>query len=271
MVLLLDAHRHRGPPDLDLRAVVEAGAGDAVAVDEHAVGRAEVLHRDANVAGDRVVDHELDVPSAHTGVVDPEVGLGATADDEPGGLQRVAGAVDLEERAGPAYLRVGGVADHGGGGRAADAETADGQVVGGLETDRDRAGEDVALLLGVLLELERELLDQGGVVRREPVDVLARELDMEVVGHHPPLSRQDLGVVVALALEGRGDLDGLHGAAERAGEGTGDHRLEALLELLQATHAAPPLRPVVCSAPSPLYPPTWDEARQRSGCARSYP
>ena len=111
--------------------------------------------------------------------------------------------------------------------------------------DRDRAGEHVALLLGVLLELQGELLDQGRVVRREPVDVGLRELDVEVVGHHPALPGQDLGVVVALALEGGGDLDGLHGAAERPGEGSGDQRLEPLLELLQPAHAAPPSRPVV--------------------------
>ena len=95
-------------------------------------------------------DLELDVPAADARVVDPQVGLGAAADDQPGRVQRVPGAVDLEQRAGAAYLGVAGVAGHLGLGAAADPEPAGGQVVGGLEADRDRAGEDVALLLGVV-------------------------------------------------------------------------------------------------------------------------
>ena len=100
---------------------------------------------------------ELDVPAAHAGVVDPQVGLGAAADHEAGRLQRVPGAVDLEDRAGAAYLRCRWRCRSTGwpGAPAADPEPAGGEVVGGLEVDRDRAGEDVALLVGVLLELAR--------------------------------------------------------------------------------------------------------------------
>ena len=90
----------------------------------------------------------------------------------PGRLERVAGAVDLEERAGAAYLGVGGVADHRGVRLAADPEPAGGEVVGGLEADRDRAGEDVALLRRrARWSCVGELLDQRRVVRREPVEV----------------------------------------------------------------------------------------------------
>ena len=58
--------------------------------------------------------------------------------------------------------------------------------------------------------------------------------------------RLGLGVVLGLlvgglALERGGDLDGLHRAAEGAGEDSGDHRLEPLLEALQGVHAGPPL------------------------------
>ena len=101
-------------------------------------------------------------------------------------------------------------------------------------------GELVALLLGVVLELLGEVAHHRGVVRREPVEVGLRELDVEVVGHHPPLARQDLGVVVALALERGGDLDRLHGAAERLGEGAGDHLLQLVLEALQPAHVRSP-------------------------------
>ena len=56
-------------------------------------------------------------------------------------------------------------------GAALDAEPAGAQVVGALEHDRHRAREHVVLLLGVLLELLREVLDERRVVRREPVEV----------------------------------------------------------------------------------------------------
>src|SRR6478672_3784121 len=128
----------------------------------------------------------------------------------PGRDQRVPGAVDLQHRAGAAYLGVRGAAGHLGLRAAADPEPAGGEVLGGLEVDLDRPGERVALLLGVLLELVRELLGQRGVVRREPVEVGLRELDVEVVGDQAPVPRDDLRVVVALALEGSGDLDRLH-------------------------------------------------------------
>src|SRR6476469_1107367 len=163
-VLLDDPDRHRGVPDLDLGAVVHAGVGDAVAVDLHAVGRAEVAHLDPDLVGAGPGGHhELDVPAAHPGVVDPHVRLGAATDHEPGRDQRVPGAVDLQHRAGAAYLGVRGAAGHLGLRAAADPEPAGGEVLGGLEVDLDRPGERVALLLGVLLGLVGELLGQRGV------------------------------------------------------------------------------------------------------------
>ena len=71
---------------------------------------------DAAVGG--LVDVELDVPAAHAGVVDAEVGLGAAPDDQARRLERVAGPVHLEVGASPAYLRMlpfgsaGGAAPH---------------------------------------------------------------------------------------------------------------------------------------------------------------
>src|SRR3954451_15014425 len=49
LVLLDDPHRHRGVADPDLAAVADAGLGDLVAVDEHAVGGAEVADLDLDV------------------------------------------------------------------------------------------------------------------------------------------------------------------------------------------------------------------------------
>ena len=92
------------------------------------------------------------------------------------------------------------------------------------------------LLLGVLHQLLGEVVHERGVVGRQPIEVGGRQLDVEVVGHRPPLPAEDLRVVVALALEGRGDLHRLHGAAEDAGERAVHHVLEPLLEPLQAAH-----------------------------------
>src|SRR3954469_19238580 len=240
-LVLDDPHGHRGVADPDLAAVADTCLGDLVAVDEHAVGGAEVADLDLEVvlAPVDVRAHvELDVPTAHAGVVDADVGLGAAPDHHPRRLQRVPGPVDLEDGTRPAHLRVGGVALHPRLRPAADPEPAGGEVVGPLELDADRPRDDVALRVRVVLDLVGELVGQRGVVRREPVEVDLAELDMEVVGDHPPLTAEDLGVVVALPLQGGGDLDRLHRAAEGLGEGSGDEALQALLEPLQPAHVA---------------------------------
>src|SRR4051812_6356788 len=74
--LLDDPDRHRGAADPHLRAVAHAGVADPVPVDEHPVGGAEVADLERGPVG-RALDHELDVPPAHAGVVDPDVGVGA--------------------------------------------------------------------------------------------------------------------------------------------------------------------------------------------------
>ena len=88
----------------------------------------------------------------------------------------------------------------------------------------------------MVLELVDELALHRVVVAVQALEVDAGELDEEAVGHQAPVAAEDLGVVVALALQGGRDLDGLHGAAEGAGEGTGDHLLELVLEALQGVH-----------------------------------
>ena len=89
----------------------------------------------------RYLHVELDVATAHAGVVDAQVGLGAAADDQPRWLERVPGAVDLEEGARAADLGVGGLAGDAGLGPAADPEPSGGQVLGGLEGDATGPGK----------------------------------------------------------------------------------------------------------------------------------
>src|SRR4051794_20173270 len=94
-VLPVDQH---GVADADHVAVREGLAGDPPAVDQRAVGRAEVL-ADRRAA----VEHDVDVLAADAGVGQPDVGLGAAADDVAAGGEDVAGArpVDDAHRVGP--------------------------------------------------------------------------------------------------------------------------------------------------------------------------
>jgi hypothetical protein len=131
----------------------------------------------------------------------------------------VPGLVDLEDRPGPAYLRVGGVALHPRLRLAPDPEPAGGEVVGLLELDRDRARGRRSPVLSAWswtwwVSSSASALSYG----ERPVEVDLAELDVEVVGHHPPLAAEDLRVVVALALQRRGDLHRLHRGAEGPGE-----------------------------------------------------
>ena len=153
----------------------------------------------------------------------------------------MAHVVDLEEDVGPAYRCVGDVSAAGRGdpgeSGAAHPEAPGAELVVLVEADRDRAREDVGLFVGVLAEHLGKLLGERGAVLREPLVVCRRELDMEVVGHQAPVAREDLRGVVDLALESGGYLDRLDLAAEGASEGTGDHRLQPVLEPLKDSHA----------------------------------
>src|SRR6476659_8438785 len=250
-----EPYRHRGVADLDLAAVVERGLLHLVAVDEHPVGGPEVDHADVGAGAVVGVHSDLCVPARDARVVDPQVRLGAAADHDAGRVERVLHPVDLEDHGGAPY---GGVGDGPFGDRrdlgqrgAAHPEPAGGQVVALVEADRHRAGEDVGLLVRVVAEHLGELLRQRGGVRREALVVLAGELDVELVGHQPPVAGQDLRGVVDLALEGGGDLHRLHGAAEGLGEHPADHLLETVLELLQDSHAAL-LSLLVSGVPTPV-------------------
>ena len=161
--------------------------------------------------------------------------------DQAGRAQRVAGAVDLEggvRRPGAGALVVVGDA---GLRLAADPEAAGRQVVGGLEGDAIGPGEDVALRVGVVLQLVDEVLLERAAEAGSRSRSVGGQLDVEVVGHQPALAAEHLGVVVALALERGGDLDGLHGAAEGPREDTGDHRSSRCSKRCRAFTPVPPL------------------------------
>ena len=165
------------------------------------------------------------------------------ADHDAGWGERELLAVDLEGRGGSAYLGVGRVAAGQAGLRdrpALDPEAPGGEVVARLQMDADRSGEDVGLLGRVLAQHLGELARQLRPETLEALVVGLGELDGEGVGHQASVTAEDLGGVVDLAVERRGDLDRLHRAAEGAREDTGDHLLQLVLEALQSTHVASP-------------------------------
>lgn len=114
------------------------------------------------------------------------------------------------------------------------------QVVRLLQVDLDRSHEGVALLLRVVAHHAGQLIAELPRVGAEALEVRRAQLHDEVVGDDGPLAVPDRRVVVALALEGAGDLDGLDLGLEHLGEGAVDQTLETLLELLQDSHGAPP-------------------------------
>src|SRR5262249_15169942 len=63
-------------------------------------------------------------------------------------------------------------------------------------------------------------------------------VDDEVVGREALVAAQDLGGVVDLSLEGRGDLHRLDRTAEGPREDTRHHALEPLLEAVECAHCA---------------------------------
>src|SRR5689334_21375212 len=91
----------------------------------------------------------------------------------------------------------------------------------------------------------------GWGVRGRGVVVLLGQLDVELVRDQAAVAGEDLRGVVDLALQGRGDLHRLHGAAEGLGEDAGDHLLETALELLQDSHVRL-LSLLVSGVPTPV-------------------
>src|SRR4051794_40686285 len=77
----------------DPRAVAERSAGGVLPVHHDAVGGPEILDRRGCSGPD------LTVPARYAGVVDPHIGLGASAEYERGARDLVAGAVDLDPAA----------------------------------------------------------------------------------------------------------------------------------------------------------------------------
>ncbi|EGJ75983.1 hypothetical protein STTU_3195 [Streptomyces sp. Tu6071] len=131
-------------------------------------------------------------------------------------------------------LRLGARA--GGERAAADAVEAGVEVLGTFQVDLDGTHERVPLLLRVVAHHARQLVAELPGVRAEALEVGGAQLDDEVVGHDGPVTVPDRRVVVALALERSGDLDGLHLGLEDLREGAVDQTFEALLEPFHDSH-----------------------------------
>src|SRR5690606_38659399 len=95
-------------------------------------------------------------------------------------------------------------------------------------------------LLGVVAHHAGELVAELAGVGAQALVVGRAELHDEVVGHDGAVAVPDGRVVVALALERTRDLHGLDLGLEDLGEGAVDQTFATLLELLQASHGAPP-------------------------------
>ena len=118
-------------PDVDHRVGRERRLGHGVAVEQGAVGRAEVVDLGASA-----VPEDLDVLAGDAGVVHGDVGVGAAADHGARMGDRVALAADVEHgRPVDRALHAGGL----------DVDHAGGQARVLLERDRDAAGERVVL------------------------------------------------------------------------------------------------------------------------------
>ena len=119
----------------------------------------------------------------------------------------------------------------------ADLEDAGGQVVVALEPDGHLVEDLVALVVDVLGDHVGELAGQLVGPLAEVLEVGAAEADDVDVGRQDAALAEDRALLVGLALEGLGDLGGVHLALEDAGERQADHALEASLEALQHTHS----------------------------------
>ena len=208
--------------------------GDALAVEEGAVGRAEVGQ------ARRVGQHDLGVPAGDAGVVEAQVGLAATAQDGVLMGQRERRGAQLQrgrDGRGRGGRGAGGRRRPGRDGLAAYAEDPGVEVVDELEPHRDRPDELVALLLGVLADHRGELGAQGLGVHRQPLVVVRPQLDGEVVGNHRAPAGDDRRPVVALALQRGRHLDGLHLGLERTREGAAHQAVEPPLEAVHDAHA----------------------------------
>src|SRR5262245_47521030 len=231
---------HGRVSDDDRGAVVQQRLLDAPSVHAGAVGGAKVdgAHRNLTTAH---VNSDLHMPAGYARVVDPEIGLIAPPDDDARRLQRMALPLDLEHhwrRLAPPTLTCDG-GDFGIG-ATAYAKAPGRQALGPPERDVQPSGEGVALLLNMFANQSRELGRQRVAVRREPIEVGGRELDMKAVGRKEAVARQNLDGVVDLALQRGSDLYWLHSTAEGPGECSRDHLLEPLFEAVEHTHDLPP-------------------------------
>ncbi len=219
------AEHDAGAADVDHRVGRQRGAIDGLAVEQRAVGRAEVVDLRA-----LAVPEHLDVLAGDAGVIHGDVGVAAAADHGARLRDRVSLAADVEHgRPRDGALHV----------RRLDVDHAAREARVFAQRDRDAAGERVVLRGGVALHEFRQLVDERRTERRHLVEVVAAEPHDELVGHENAVARDHGGLRVELAAQGRGDLDGREGALEGLGERAVDGALKTSLEAVQKAQLAP--------------------------------
>ena len=183
------------------------------------------------------------VPARDARVVQAQVGVGAAAEHRVPVRERQGRAARSPAPPTPRRVRRGtagglGAVDAAGDRLAADPEDAGVEVLDQLEAATvTGADELVPLLVGVLAHHRGELGAQRlGVHRRGVRSRAAPSSTMKSLGTIVRPRVDDRGPVVALALQRRGDLDGLDLGLERPRERAADDAVEAPLEAVHDAH-----------------------------------
>ncbi|CVN45183.1 Uncharacterised protein [Streptococcus pneumoniae] len=125
-----------------------------------------------------------------------------------------------------------------------------------VEGDPDRAGQRIALGVGVADDLVAQLAGEGGPPRAGALEVGGGEVDHVAVGRDRVALRQGERLVVHRLPQGRGDLHRLDRPRTAGREGRAHDPLEAAFEVVQKSHDGAPFH----SCPSRYYGPGWETA-----------
>src|SRR5215469_2892897 len=271
-VRAVPAEDQGGPAESHPGPVRECDPPHRLAVDECAVGGAEIDEHHITI-----LDPDLGVVPRNSGIYQPQVAVGATAEDHQGRADLIGAlvtAIRAGVRAGDKQARIAaetaGRLGHVTGrapdlavldGRAADHARQDpecpgAQVADALETHPDRSDERVALFLGIFAGKCGELDSQAVGIHIEARVVVLGHLDDKIVRYQSPALGHDGRPVVHLALDRARHLDRLKFRLERPCKGTLDHTFEPVLKPLQDSHPG-----ALLSCPYPMVSAMWDSLR----------
>ena len=188
--------------------------------------------------------------AGNAGVVNQDVCFGGASQDDRGGVQRVALAVDVQDG-----LQLGRLA--GGGGRRGRCRGSLRRAVPGhvrvdgemarlelgilVEGDVDRALQRVLLALGVLERDRAQFLRQSGSPLAGACKVVGAEPNGETVRCQRAALGQAQGLGVHFIAQAAGDLHRLDVAGSGSPENTGNQLLQAALNIVDGPMGAAPL------------------------------